>query len=203
MSLWAIVPIKPIRNAKSRLASVLREEERVTLSREMLRHVLQTLGEVDRIGRVLLVSRDTEALALGRRHGARTLSERPPIDLNQALDQATRAAIGSGASAVLVVPADLPLVSPDDIEALIALSEPPPSLVLAPDRARLGTNAFLATPPGLIEYQFGPDSLSRHRAAALAASIRVAECDRPGLALDLDLPEDLDRYREASGGRAA
>lgn len=203
MSLWAIVPVKPIRRAKSRLAGALNQEERIALSREMLRRVLRALAGVERIERTLLVSRDSEALALGRRHGARTLSERPPIDLNQALDQATRAAVGSGATAVLVVPADLPLVTSEDVEALIDLAEPSPSLVLAPDRHRDGTNAFLASPPGLIEYQFGPKSLSRHISAAVAASIRVAECDRPGLALDLDLPEDLALYRDASGGRAA
>lgn len=203
MSLWAIVPVKPMRKGKSRLGSVLDEGERVALSRDMLRHVLHALGGVERIERTLLVSRDAEVLALGRRHGARTLAERPPIDLNQALDQATRAALGSGATAVLILPADLPLVTPADIDALLDLADPPPVLVLAPDRHQDGTNALLSAPPGLIEYQFGPRSLSRHRTAAGAASIRVVECDRPGLALDLDLPEDLALFREISGGKAA
>lgn len=203
MSLWAIVPVKPIRKGKSRLSPVLDEGERVALSREMLRQVLRALGGVERIERTLLVSRDPEVLALGRRHGARTLTERPPIDLNQALDQATRAALGSGATAVLVVPADLPLLTPADIDALVDLADPPPVVVLAPDRHRDGTNAFLSSPPGLIEYEFGPRSLSRHRSAAGAASVRVAECDRPGLALDLDVPEDLALFQEITGGKAA
>lgn len=203
MTTWAIVPVKPMRRAKSRLSSVLGAEERLALSREMLNRVLEALAGVSGIERTLLVSRDTEAMALARHHGARTLSERPPIDLNQALQQATRAAVGSGASAVLVVPADLPLVTVEDLQELVALSASPPVVVLAPDRRREGTNALLASPAGLIEYAFGPSSFDRHRASALTAGARVQVCDRPGLALDLDLPEDLALFREASGGKAA
>ena len=203
MTTWAIVPVKPLRRAKSRLSSVLGAEERLALSREMLNRVLEALVGVPEIERTLLVSRDSEAMALARHHGARTLSERPPIDLNQALQQATRAAVGSGASAVLVVPADLPLVTADDLRELVSLAESPPVVVIAPDRRQAGTNALLASPAGLIEYAFGPSSFDRHRALALAAGARVLVCDRPGLALDLDLPEDLGLFRKASGGKAA
>jgi 2-phospho-L-lactate guanylyltransferase len=203
MTTWAIVPVKPLRRAKSRLSSVLGAEERVALSREMLNRVLEALAGVPGIERTLLVSRDSEAMALARQHGARTLSERPPIDLNQALHQATRAAVGSGAAAVLVVPADLPLVTTEDLQELVALGSSPPVVVLAPDRRQAGTNALLASPAGLIEYAFGPSSFDRHRTAALAAGAKVLICDRPGLALDLDLPEDLGLFREASGGKAA
>ena len=203
MTTWAIVPVKPLRRAKSRLSSVIGAEERLELSREMLNRVLEALAKVPEIERTLLVSRDSEAMALARHHGARTLSERPPIDLNQALQQATRAAVGSGASAVLVVPADLPLVTADDLRELVSLAESPPVLVIAPDRRQAGTNALLASPAGLIEYAFGPFSFDRHRALALAAGARVLVCDRPGLALDLDLPEDLGLFRKATGGKAA
>ena len=203
MTTWAIVPVKPLRRAKSRLGSVLGAEERLALSREMLNRVLEALVGVPEIERTLLVSRDSEAMALARHHGARTLSERPPIDLNQALQQATRAAVGSGASAVLVVPADLPLVTADDLRELVSLAESPPVVVIAPDRRQAGTNALLASPAGLIEYAFGPSSFDRHCALALAAGARVLVCDRPGLALDLDLPEDLGLFRKASGGKAA
>jgi 2-phospho-L-lactate guanylyltransferase len=103
----------------------------------------------------------------------------------------------------LVLPADLPLVTSEDIEALIDLVDPPPAVILAPDRRRDGTNALLAFPPALIEYAFGPSSYDRHRAEALAAGVRLAICDRPGLALDLDLPEDLGLFRQVSGGKAA
>jgi 2-phospho-L-lactate guanylyltransferase len=111
--------------------------------------------------------------------------------------------MGSGASAVLVLPADLPLVTSADIEAMIALAEPTPALVLAPDRKGEGTNALLSAPPALIEYKFGPQSYANHRSSASAAGVRVVECRRPGLALDLDLPEDLVLFRGSPSGKAA
>jgi 2-phospho-L-lactate guanylyltransferase len=91
----------------------------------------------------------------------------------------------------------------EDLRELVDMAGPPPVVVLAPDRRQAGTNALLVSPPGLIEYVFGPSSFDRHRASALAAGARVLVCDRPGLALDLDLPEDLGLFREASGGKAA
>jgi 2-phospho-L-lactate guanylyltransferase len=203
VTIWAIVPVKPLRRSKSRLSPVLGRDERIALSREMLVGVLETIAHVPGIERTLLVSRDTEAIALARQRGARTLSERPPIELNQALRQATRAAVGSGASAVLVVPADLPLVTSADLADLVARAGPPPTVVIAPDRRGTGTNALFVSPAGLIEYDFGPSSFARHQEMALAAGARVTVCDRPGLALDLDLPEDLGLLREASGGKAA
>ena len=203
MTTWAIVPVKPLRRAKSRLSSVLGPEERLALSREMLGRVLEALSQVTAIERTLLVSRDSEAMALARQYGARTLSERPPIDLNQALHQATRAAVASGASAVVVIPADLPLVTAEDLGELVAQAASPPVVTLAPDRHGSGTNGLMVAPAGLIEYAFGPSSLDRHRALALAAGARVLVVDRPGLALDLDLPEDLGLFRGASGWRAA
>jgi 2-phospho-L-lactate guanylyltransferase len=203
MSLWAIVPVKPLRRAKSRLRAALSDADRVALSRQMLERGLDALLALPEVRRTLVVSRDPEVLALARLHGAHTLSERPPIELNKALGLATRAAIGGGASGVLILPSDLPLVTPEDLAAVVGLLEGPPAVVLAPDRRKEGTNAILVAPAGLIEYEFGPSSFDRHRSAALAAGARVAVCDRPGLALDLDLPEDLGIYRQASGGRAA
>ena len=132
MTLWAIVPIKPLGRAKSRLSSVLSREERTTLSRDMMVHLLDVLGEVPGIERTLVVSRDTQALALAREHGARTVAEWGTPDLNPALVRATIVAKQYGVSGVLVLPADLPLISPQDVETLISKADQPPVVVIAP-----------------------------------------------------------------------
>ncbi|HNS37332.1 MAG TPA: hypothetical protein PKM01_06080, partial [Anaerolineaceae bacterium] len=75
MSLWAIVPVKPLRRGKSRLAGVLSEDERALLNMTMLGNILMTLTSVPQIDSVLVVSRDPAALALARDHGARTVQE--------------------------------------------------------------------------------------------------------------------------------
>jgi 2-phospho-L-lactate guanylyltransferase len=195
MTLWAIVPVKPLRRSKSRLSDVLSSEERTALSREMLIHTLGVLGEVSQIERMLVISRDSQALALARDHGARTVTERGTPELNPALIRATLLAMGYGISSVLVLPADLPLLRKEDIERLIALADEPPVVVIAPDRHGEGTNALLSSPPGLIEYDFGPHSFQNHVARAEAAGAKVRICELPTLELDLDVPDDLELWK--------
>jgi 2-phospho-L-lactate guanylyltransferase len=91
----------------------------------------------------------------------------------------------------LIVPADLPLITPEDIRAMLDLAKNPPVVVIAPDRRQTGTNALLVFPAGLIEYDFGPDSFERHCDRARKAGARLEIFDLPSMALDVDLPEDL------------
>ncbi len=92
---------------------------------------------------------------------------------------------------MLVIPADLPLITPEDLRLILARVGEPPVVVVVPDRHRQGTNALLVCPAGLIEYDFGPDSFERHCERARQAGARLEVCELPSLALDMDLPEDL------------
>jgi 2-phospho-L-lactate guanylyltransferase len=195
VTLWAIVPVKPLRLSKSRLSGVLSREERASLSQKMLVHTLDVLSKVPKVERMLVVSRDSRALAVARQRGARTVTERGTPQLNRALIRATHLARGYGVSSVLILPADLPLLTPGDVEKLIASADKPPVVVIAPDRHGTGTNALLSSPPGLIEYDFGPDSYTRHLEHAQAVGARIVICELPTLELDLDLPEDLEILR--------
>jgi 2-phospho-L-lactate guanylyltransferase len=197
MNLNAIIPVKPLRRGKSRLAGILSEEERTLLNYTMLGNTLRTLTNVPEVSRILVISRDTSALALARDFGARTLQEDGTSDLNTALQRATVVAQMRGALSLLILPADLPLLTPASLKPLIDSSARPPVLAIAPDRRREGTNALLVNPPGLIEYQFGPGSFQRHvEQAQRYPGVRVAICEQPELALDLDLPEDLELLRQ-------
>jgi 2-phospho-L-lactate guanylyltransferase len=196
MTLWAIVPVKPLRTAKSRLSSVLTRDEREILSQQMLINTLDLLREVKEIERTLVVSRDTKVLSIARKHGARTVTENGAPELNNALARATAVAQQYDISGVLVIPADLPLMRMNDVEKLISKATDPPVVVIAPDRHGSGTNALLSSPPGLIEYDFGIDSFERHVARAKAARIRLVICENPSIGLDVDLPEDLEYLRE-------
>lgn len=192
MTIWAIVPVKPLRRSKSRLSPVLSDEERADLSQRLLLHTLDVLGQTPQVEHTLVVSRDSKALALARDHGARTVMERGTPELNRALIRATVVAKGYGISAVLILPADLPLISQADLERLLSLATDPPVIVVAPDRHGRGTNALLSSPAGLIEYDFGPESFSRHKARAEEAGARLEICHLPSFELDVDNPEDLE-----------
>src|SRR5512134_1555831 len=162
MPIWAIVPVKPFREAKSRLATALSPDERAALSREFLAHTLQVLGQVRDIKGTLVVSRDSSALRLARRQGAYTVAESGTPELNLALARATDVSISFGADAVLILPSDLPLVMPEDVAALIGCCDGTGCVAIAPDRRREGTNALFIRPPRAIPYSFGPGSYERH-----------------------------------------
>lgn len=180
MSLQIVIPVRPLGEGKSRLAPVLARSARARLVERMYRHVL---GLAEHCGEVSVVSRDPRL---------RAVSERPVEetghDLNAALEQA--AATLRGGSPVLVLSADLPLLTDGDLGAMTALLDRA-DIVAAPDRAGTGTNALLFARPGLMPYRFGPGSLAAHRTGAFAQGLRFETCARQGLATDIDQPADL------------
>ena len=191
MTLWAIVPVKPLRRGKSRLAGTLTDDERAQLNENLLNHTLETLSGLKELEQVLVVSRDPHALTIARKHGARTVREDGQPHLNTALTRATVVAKVHATSGVLILPADLPLLSQTDILSFIERATNPPVVVIAPDRHEKGTNALLMSPAGLIEYDFGDGSYHRHCQRAKKAGARLEIVNLPSLSLDLDLPEDL------------
>jgi 2-phospho-L-lactate guanylyltransferase len=196
MTLWAIVPVKPLRRGKSRLAGTLSPDERAHLNEVLLEHTLQTLKGLPEVEQVLVVSRDPHALAIARDNGARTVREDGAPHLNTALKRATIVAQVYATRGVLVLPADLPLLTREDILALLEKAVDPPVVVIAPDRHMKGTNALLMSPAGLIEYDFGDDSFARHCERVRRRGVRLEIVDLPSLGLDLDLPEDLEIVRK-------
>lgn len=203
MTLWAIVPVKPLRRGKSRLASTLSEDERTELNRSLLQNTLRTFGDVKEVEEVLVISRDPQALAIARQYGARTVREDGQPELNTALQRATVIAQVYATRGVLVLPADLPLVTREDLFTLIDRAGEPPAVVIAPDRHGTGTNALLISPAGLIKYDFGENSFQRHCQHAQDAGARLEIVNLPTLGLDLDLPEDLELVRKFELVKAA
>jgi 2-phospho-L-lactate guanylyltransferase len=196
MTIWAIVPVKPLRRGKSRLAGTLSEDERAELNQSLLQHTLQTLTDIKELEQVLVVSRDPHALTIARQHGARTVREDGQPQLNTALTRATVVAKVHATRGVLILPADLPLITREDVLTLMERASEPPVVVIAPDRHGKGTNALLICPSGLINYDFGENSFQRHCERARQAGARLEIVDLPSLGLDLDLPEDLELIRE-------
>ncbi|MFH1636535.1 MAG: 2-phospho-L-lactate guanylyltransferase [Chloroflexota bacterium] len=191
MTLWAIVPVKPLGLSRSRLAGIFTQEERTDLNRHLLRNTLNTLAKVPEIEHVLVVSRDQAVLSLAREMGARTVQENGDPDINVALTRATIVAKTYSTQGVLILPADLPLITPEDVEMMLERATDPPVVVVAPDRHKRSTNALLVCPAGLIEYHYGDGSFEKHCELAHVAGARVEICELPSLTLDLDNPEDL------------
>jgi 2-phospho-L-lactate/phosphoenolpyruvate guanylyltransferase len=194
MSVWAIIPVKPLNRSKTRLAPVLSPEERQKLAETMFRHVLETVRMTHNILGTLVISRDSRALAIARDYGARTVQESGAPELNGALTRATQVLVRWHVRAILVLPADLPLIAPDDLASMVRMGDADRSVVLATDQHGDGTNAMFMRPPGLIPYAYGIGSFERHYQMAVeaGADVQVYRSDR--MMLDVDLPSDLETY---------
>ena len=191
MALWAIIPVKPLRRGKSRLAKVISADKRADLNQYLLEHTIQVLNTIDEIEQILVISRDKEALALARELGARTVQEHGSPGLNTALSRAVEVARSYETCGILIIPADLPRLAAEDIKEILAHRNDPPVVVIAPDRKKQGTNALFVCPPGLIDFKYGKGSFDKHSQQALDAGARLEICNLPSLELDLDEPEDL------------
>jgi 2-phospho-L-lactate guanylyltransferase len=221
----AVVPLRDGVSGKSRLAAVLDVGSRRRLVRVLARHVVTTLLDADGVGRVVVVTADPvfarETLAGLVVDVLEQPAGRP--GLNGALEFAREvlaaegpgpAASGVGASRLLVAHADLPALSPEDVEALLAEDAP---VVIATDRNRSGTNLLLlpfgseatsraAAPErsdASFRFRFGVGSLAAHLVEAESRGLGVTVVHRPGTAVDLDTADDWsqlpDEVRTAVG----
>ena len=198
---WALVPIRGLETAKTRLGGDLDAEERTGLVTELLRRTLVATRDATGIAGTIVVTMDAAAADLAKHHRAIGLVERAP-GLNEAIEAARSVAVARGATAVLVLPADLPAISTVAVDDLLeAAHDPGYGAPTAPDDATglvglvvdqhwLGTNALLLSPPAVIAPGFGPQSRARHAAAARAANARFLEIASP-LSLDVDTSADL------------
>lgn len=202
MSIWAIVPVKPLRLGKSRLAGVLKDDERAALNRRFLQQTIETLKSTREISQILVISRDPGALAVARQYNVRTIHEDGTPNLNSALARATMLARQYASRGVLVLPADLPLITQEDLSHFLEFVGKPPCVVISPDRHDNGTNALLVSPGGLIACDFGPGSFERHCSAAMRVGANLQVVRRERIMLDLDTPDDLEMLRRIDGTKA-
>jgi 2-phospho-L-lactate guanylyltransferase len=188
------VPVKALARAKTRLAGVLSPDERAELTLAMLGDVLD--AALAQAGwTTVVVSRDPRVLEAASARGADTLLEQG-TSLGAAVRQAEGGLGGSDALAVLL--ADLPALTPTALAGALDLAREA-AVVVAPAASDGGTNLLVRRPPGVIAARFGRRSLARHRWAARAAGVLVREANAPGLAFDLDRPDDLVRVVAGHG----
>jgi 2-phospho-L-lactate guanylyltransferase len=194
MQYSALIPVKSLTFAKSRLADHLNLQQRQNLVLDMLHHVLRVLLASECFTQISVVSPDPRVLALVHSWKAQALAEEVPGH-NEALHAAALRERRAGTEALLTISADLPLLHVDDIRALLELSEQH-DVVLAASRDGTGTNALLAHPPLALPYLFGSHSLQRYQLRAKRQEVSCAVWNSIGLALDIDTIDDLDDLYE-------
>jgi 2-phospho-L-lactate/phosphoenolpyruvate guanylyltransferase len=195
-AVWAIVPVKRFANAKRRLAPVLGCSERCELARRMFEDVLEALLRCqDVLAGTIVVTADHEAAAMGRRRGAAVVFEAEDRGINAAVRFALSRLYGSADAGVLIVPSDIPQLSPAAIAAAAQAIARPSTLAIAAAVKDGGTNLLACRPANAVPLHFGPDSFVQHTRAAQEAGLAVGVLHVPDLLLDIDRPDDLHAFQ--------
>jgi 2-phospho-L-lactate/phosphoenolpyruvate guanylyltransferase len=192
---FALVPVKALVGGKTRLSSLLSESARQAVSQAMLADVLTSLRQASTVERIVVVSSEPSLLEFARRLGACTVDEAYPRGINGAVEVGTEFCVRQGATALLVLLADLPLVTAEDVDFLFRQTSGEPEVILVPCKEGEGTNALLRVPPLIMAPCFGGGpSLERHLGAARHEGIPCRVIEVPHIAFDLDSVADLQRF---------
>jgi len=193
-SIVAVVPVKNLADAKQRLSPFLSPSRRRGLYREMLLDVLTTLKAVSALAGVMLVTRDHEVREFASPFADAFLEEPGNDGHSTAVTRAACALVEAGVDAMLQVPGDVPLMTPADVNALLQAHGEAPAVTITPSQDYRGSNALLVSPPDCLPFAFGSDSFYPHLRVARERGIEPVIVERPGLALDIDEPDDLHRF---------
>ncbi|HXV04318.1 MAG TPA: 2-phospho-L-lactate guanylyltransferase [Solirubrobacterales bacterium] len=190
MKATAVIPVKRFVAAKRRLATGMPDERREALVEAMVEDVLEAVAATRSIERTVVVSDEPRVAAAARAVGAELAPDPGEGGHSGAALAGIARAEADGASRVLLLPGDCPVLDPREVDRLLT-GVPSPYVAVVPDRHGTGTNALLLSPPTAIRPAFGEGSRARHVAAARAAGIPHAVEELASLGLDLDTPADL------------
>ena len=191
MDVWAVVPVKERDRAKERLAPLLPPRLRQYLALAMLEDVLGAAAATPGLAGIVVVTVDPAAGRLARRFGARLVVDGARDGHTGAVAAAARLLRAEGRAGMLTLPGDIPLATAAEIGSLLSAHRPAPSFTIAPSHDEGGSNAVLVSPPDAVPLRFGVDSFFPHLRAAAARGIRPTVLRLPGIALDIDNPQDL------------
>lgn len=167
-----------------------------------LQHTLTVLNQSGEIDRILVISRDEQVLMTARLQGADVLVETAVHGLNPAVTHAVQYAANEGATAVLILPADLPFIEREDVAIMVGETRNGTAagndahLVICSDDKGEGSNAMFISPPIPFTFHYGPNSFQQHIQEAHQRDLVVHIVENtPNLTFDLDTEEDWQTYQ--------
>ena len=197
--MWAVIPVKQISQAKQRLSKILSSEERKDFFSAMLEDVLSMMVKIDFFEKIILATNCPHAISIAGRHGITHFETGPDDGLNQAAGETVNHLLENGIRDMFLIPADIPLITEEEINSAIKAHPSAPSLTIIPSRDKLGSNCLLLSPPSRMPLKFGPDSYFRHLEIAKSNGLKINPMELPGFGLDIDEPKDLFELLKAEG----
>ncbi|MBM3647196.1 MAG: 2-phospho-L-lactate guanylyltransferase [Alphaproteobacteria bacterium] len=189
--IWAIVPIKELDGAKQRLAPLLSPAQRRALIEVMMGEVLEAAAGAKSLAGIMVVTLDPQATALARRLGARVVTDGARDGHTGSVTAGLRLLAREGRGGMLTLPADIPAVTAEEIDRVVAAHRPAPSFTISPAHDDLGSNTVICSPPDAVPLRFGDNSYFPHLDAARRCGIEPVIVRQPGIAMDIDHPVDL------------
>ncbi len=189
--IWAVIPVKEFDGAKHRLSGLLSPHERLVLAATMLADVLDAVAGCRHLAGVMIVTNDSNATVLGKRIGARIVSEGARDGHTGSVNAGRRILANEGRDGMITMPGDIPAVRAAEIDAVLSAHRAAPSFTIAPAHDDLGSNAVVCSPPEQVALRFGDNSYFPHLDAARRHGIEPTVVRQPGIAMDIDHPLDL------------
>lgn len=191
MSIFALVPVKRLSESKKRLSTIFKLDERRDFAIAMLKDVLRAIS-LSRVERTVIIGSDQIVENLSSDFGGFFLPDTGE-ELNQVIQYATGWCISKEAESVLILPADIPLVTSGEIDKIISLCSDKHSVAISPSHGG-GTNALMRKPPDIISTHFGMGSFEKHINEASRKGLQAKIYRSLRLSLDIDSPQDLKRF---------
>jgi len=192
LSTWAIVPVKPFSEGKSRLRSCFQNEELFEINKNCFIRTLKKLQDNAEIDHVLVISRSQEVLEIAQAMNAEALLESEPFSLNNGIKQALLHLGDKLCSRVMIIPTDLPRLDGADLKALLTRPLEWQGVVLVPDHLQTGTNAVVLCNTNSFLPQFGRNSFQKHARQALKIGENLDVLLIENIQHDLDTYTDLE-----------
>lgn len=189
--IWGIVPIKELDGAKQRLAPLLSPAQRRALIEVMMGEVLEAVVGARSLAGVMVVTVDPHATALATRLGARVVTDGAREGHTGSVTAGLTLLAREGRGGMITLPADIPAVTSQEIDLVVAAHLPPKSFTISPAHDDLGSNAVICSPPNAVPLRFGDNSYFPHLDAAQRSGIEPTVIRQPGIAMDIDHPVDL------------
>jgi len=191
-----LLPIKNPSNAKQRLSSKLSPTERKDIVWAMIEDVTRALARATLADRIVVTTQDRSVIQYALNQRWEVIEETEQISESCSVDMASVLLKRQGATAVLRLPMDIPLVKSEDIDQVLGLQLSSSSGLLVPSLDGTGTNALLRIPPDAFPSRFGSGSLNLHRLEAKLAGVEVKVLENHRISLDIDTPQDVLKFME-------
>ena len=196
MSIWGVVPFRGAHMAKRRLEHALPQKTRSQLVLAMLDDVLEALTGATQLDGVMLVSRSQEATDIARRWGITLFRESGNTLVEALIEASDMLAENYKARGVMIVPGDVPLITPSEVDAIVRVQGP---VTIVPDAHKVGTNALVCRPPNAFRYIFDGRSYHPHVQEAERMGFKAKTVILDSFGIDVDTVEDLAMVYSAGG----